>query len=35
MCNHTLHDIKMRDPEICHFLVVLDVLCAPLDFGYS
>ena len=23
MCYHTLHDIKMSDPEICHFVIVL------------
>ena len=34
MCNHTLHYIKMSDPEICHFLIVLhesNVLLLILD----
>ena len=35
MCDHALHDIKINDPEICHFLVALRDQCAPFDFGYS
>ena len=35
VCNHAVHDIKINDPEICHFLNVLHDQCVPLDFGYT
>ena len=34
MCNHALHDIKINNPEIRHFLIVLrdpNVLLLILD----
>ena len=34
VCNHALHDIKINNPEICHFSIVLHDQCASLDFGY-